>query len=134
METMESVAKTFVRRALRYQNKIGSDPICIGPADVVTNINEWLDKKIVKKINDCDFPIKSYVICMAINMDITFTIEGMVNGKNDEHEFNICLSKPQFIEQLTNMLTFYKDEKFNICIYGDEIISKVDAINDIFKK
>lgn len=135
-----TLAKKFVSNSLRREKKDGCS-ICIGPCDVVEDVGEWLDKKILLSITkDCLFEIDSYTISMCIDTDNELTISGMVNGNGEygnEKEFEIVLKKALFIEQLTNMLKYYNNTNtnfmWNIGIDDkNDVMRKTCDINSVF--
>lgn len=130
-------ASKFVESSLEHHKKNGAWPICIGPdceSKILTNVDKWLNKRYLKNINrDCPFKIEGHSLNMIINVDFRLTIEAMVFGSIDkEYECKIDVSKSEFIKEMAVMLTFYANQKWYICINGEDVICGINEINNIF--
>lgn len=131
---MRNLAKQFTNNSILH-NKY-SFPICIGQENADKNI-DWIFPDILNSFKgECPFKIYKHVLSMSISENNTLSIDGMLIGRGnniqDEKYVSLTLTKPEFVDQLTQMLKCYKKNPWYITIDGQDITCNTDYINSIF--
>lgn len=131
---MRSLATKFTKNSILHDKSVF--PVCIGQEGGDKNM-DWIEPSTLKFFKDeCPFKIHKQKLYMSISDKNVLSISGVLVGKYNSHQnkkyVEKVLSESEFIEQLTNMLKFYRKKPWYICMDGQDLTCECHYINSIF--